>query len=987
MIKLKQFGWLMGLCLAATAARGATMILTNINAPLVNPSFNAVSVVNNSTVTASNTTFTFELFKLQNALNLTNKVSGRFIGYPGYDFSTITNSIRLPLANFVNQGTINATSGIVDIFATNLASPGNITVAADGVARLKGFDVNLSRGTIQAGSGAAQSPGFNDILNRQYQNPGLIQDIYWGTGTNQRITGRFVFEQDSDAYLPENMYYSPLHEVIDRRAGGRTFVQLTNSGLNPFAVYVYQRRTQSTNFHYYVVYLATNSVDTNVFADVRFSDFNSGDDTEVFVEIRTTPDTDVITGAPIDNRLYFVDRLGPQGNSVLSTGYVLDGGFLTPSGASRPRSMEIMRTTGTPFEFFSGSPSNATLGVFPRNPVDPLAFGTYDIKAISGNPDQTIFNFIGPFAPGGSNEFVVNAYAAYGAEIGSSVFGTQLHPGSPGLSDPTNAVGRIEIEGQNVDLSLARMRGENLLSIRCTNSISVSNAVLDAPNVNLYLTNTTRPALTLTNILASGVKRFNGQVFAWSADWFNEYLLSRPAGGNSNATAFFHVLVLDISKVGISQDVVTDRLVVNSTNVIMNNTLRPGRSFVIDAHAVTFESNNVLNLFSSAVDMGATNLPNVRHFTNHGVVSVAGLAKFGSDREEPFTNVVNTGSLLAAGGSVRSRYFQNTGSFIANGGALDITADDADIQGTFSSASDILLAGSNLVLNGHVASAAGALNLIVTNSLSDSGVPGTNVINCGYGFSLPLKPARGDLLGTVITSTVPAFASISHLWAGEDRGATAAGFTNNTALGKLAVSCAGNFSLAAFTGAGTSNALYVDRLELLGSAETNFANVLSIDPNIVLYFASANVPPESLDGQFGGRLRWVRSYLGPNSSSNVVLASGQTITVNSSLLASTAIDSDGDGTSNGADASPFDGVAIDSRVTFIGDPPTAAQISWNAAAQTTYRVEFTTALSSAPVWELLTTLTHSAATNAVVTVSDTNLGGTQRYYRVSYTPQ
>ena len=89
---------------------------------------------------------------------------------------------------------------------------------------------------------------------------------------------------------------------------------------------------------------------------------------------------------------------------------------------------------------------------------------------------------------------------------------------------------------------------------------------------------------------------------------------------------------------------------------------------------------------------------------------------------------------------------------------------------------------------------------------------------------------------------------------------------------------------------------------------------------------------------------------------------------------------------NASDLSPFDGIVINSQVTFTNVPPLTAFVTWEAASQTIYRVEVNTNLL-AGAWQLLANFTNSATTNRVVTFSDVvPAGGTERYFRISYQP-
>jgi hypothetical protein len=246
------------------------------------------------------------------------------------------------------------------------------------------------------------------------------------------------------------------------------------------------------------------------------------------------------------------------------------------------------------------------------------------------------------------------------------------------------------------------------------------------------------------------------------------------------------------------------------------------------------------------------------------------------------------------------------------------------------------------------------------------------------------KPAAGDLLYSHFVSRAP-FGIVHHVWAGEDRGASPAGFSNNAAIGRLTLS--GGFGLLDFQGAGAQNGLYVDFLNIVGYGLTNLQDLLSIDPSLTIYFAAASLPAEQLDGQLGGRLRWVKDFAGPNSSSTVLLPNGQTVTVNKGFRESLTIDSDADGLPNGADSSPFDGVVFSHIALTNQPPPRSVLVTWEAAAGTTYRVDYATNLI-APSWQFLLNYTNTSSTNGPVTITDQGVPSEQlqRYYRVSYAP-
>ena len=290
----------------------------------------------------------------------------------------------------------------------------------------------------------------------------------------------------------------------------------------------------------------------------------------------------------------------------------------------------------------------------------------------------------------------------------------------------------------------------------------------------------------------------------------------------------------------------------------------------------------------------------------------------------------------------------------------------------------------------------------MTNSLSDSGVSASNILTCYDGFNLQMKPNSGDLLGTTLRSQAPQFRAVNNTWAAEDRGLTAAGFSDNAAIGRLIIDVPDS-SFMTFSGTGASNALYVDFLDLRSAARNSMQSALAINTNLIIYFAAANVTAETLDGQFadslapGGRLRWVRTFAGPNSSVAVLMLNGQTIQTNRALRFSQTIDSDGDGVPNAFDFYPFDAAAWNSgsttngfwsgvSVSGAGSSRTVA-LSWSAASGTVYQVEFATRLAPAN-WQPLSSYTNLITTNGTIKILDTNIptGELQRYYRMRYGP-
>jgi hypothetical protein len=252
------------------------------------------------------------------------------------------------------------------------------------------------------------------------------------------------------------------------------------------------------------------------------------------------------------------------------------------------------------------------------------------------------------------------------------------------------------------------------------------------------------------------------------------------------------------------------------------------------------------------------------------------------------------------------------------------------------------------------------------------------------------------LLGSAFISQAPDFSYPLHTWAGEDRGVSPAGYSNNAAMGQLVLGPVGLDPYFTFSGTGTQNGLYTDVLDLTSLGNT-YTNDLQIDSNLTIYYAAAKLgvtPPQSngvpqlpeeyLNGQFGGRLRWVPGFAGPNSSTDVII-NGQTVKVNKALRNSQIIDSDGDGIPNYFDPTPFDSVVLAGALVNNPPAPKAFAITWQAVPNIAYKVEYTTN-SLMNNWQTLVGYTNQGPTKITATVWDTNAvpGAIRKFYRVSY---
>jgi hypothetical protein len=296
--------------------------------------------------------------------------------------------------------------------------------------------------------------------------------------------------------------------------------------------------------------------------------------------------------------------------------------------------------------------------------------------------------------------------------------------------------------------------------------------------------------------------------------------------------------------------------------------------------------------------------------------------------------------------------------------------------------------------------------LDIADVLADTGLDSSNSISVFNGFHLLRRPASGDLLGTTIRSILPNWLQIDHTWSAQDRGASASGYENNAALGSLIIGPIGKDPLAYFKGAQPGSALYVDYLDIFDLGE-NWDEFLGIDPTITIYYATVRagftppplpngipqLPEEFLDGQFDGRLRWVKDYAGGRSSVAVVV-DGVTVFMNTALRNSRIIDSDNDGVPNYFDSTPLGGstpgalaaITLKPSLSFVNpSAPSRTQafsMTWTAAPNTVYQVEVATDLVQAD-WQPLTLYTNNTPTAQTATISDPNMPSfSQRFYRV-----
>ncbi len=1020
---------LMGLCLLPPAAGAADALYLNtgtVNTPQVD----AITFVNKGLFQA----FSTLPYETQDTLNFTNTVgtfsgSGTMIGSSGFRFNTDSsvNGVRKMASSFFNDnGAVVQAEDSAAVFfftcevapvgpshlivsATNIVvksgsagSPkASLIVGANGEMELTGKSLDVSR------SGLEVLPVWDEGLNQFIVGPTnfspdiAIYDLYWGRTNftmdmplNSGALWNGVVARAQGGPFPDVMpggdpgfalAYPAADSYINHLPGSTGTITLTNKNGKTTDV------TISTNITKAAVFVGPSS---GMGVSIGFSGpaANGFDIASALLSVQVT---NVVTARMEPAYIFVEDRLASGGPN--STGILTSVIGCPPFTTSRPANYFVARS---PF-FVGGSGNNG----YP----DPEFFlssslGVTDTNVIADAVTNSII-------PGGE-------YSSYGAFADNAV--TRPPPVAAGTV--TNIPGRIHISSDSLDLSRTRLRGEGEIIIQTSHLISSSNAVVDCENLSFNLAST-NGNLRVQNLSKDTSTRFRGELRLWSAVWSNVAIvllqnysidsngLATLAPVTNSVTISYHTLMVDATGLGaFDLPVSVFGFTSHSTNVFINDNMSVVESLLVDGKSLTIDGSltipgivPVVNPIvgfpppgSPLEDWRATNAPTLLYLTNHGSLSIANEAHFGDDRAAPYSAFVNTGTVSAASIALNSTYFENRGTMVTAGQLLMQFGSGLLQNGSSTSGGDSQFLAGNVKFNQYQMTVNGGLYLRATNALYDAGGGSGNVFTMQNGFNLQSKPPTGDLLGTTFASVAPDVPSveIDHTWAGADRGATVAGYSNNTALGELVLSSQSTDPFFYFSGTGAQNGLYLDLLDL-SALGTNYLNQMAIDPSLVIYFAAARLgftppptngvpqqPEEYLNGQFGGHLRWVRDFAGPNSSV-AVISNGVSILVNRALRYSLIIDSDGDGIANGADFYPFDTRPV-ARLAVAQPPPTAV-LSWNAIAHKVYWVQ-ASSNSFSPNWQTVMYYTNNASTNGPVTVHiPLPPGSLRQFYRVGTT--
>lgn len=974
----------LALCLPLVA--GAAQDTWVNSGTLVNPTIDATNVINNGTIS----TGTSSPFDTSNTRNFTN--SGTFSGAIGFRFDNAPRNstgqligLRKPAANFHNRnsGVVAALDGstiggfagsLLYVSATNIVNQGTLTVGAGGLMQLTGTNVNLARGgfgALSVDSDPFLLGSFNDSpANGQFYPDLAVADYYWaqtnasfrlenlispfGIVTTPRHAVQGIFP-DISVYFNANVQLSIIPDQVAAISNVLRFASVVVTNITGDVTNL----VVPSNVVQQAVFVAMPGFPAAIDLSFLPSTQPTNDYESAFLTL-SVPMTNVISGVVQDNTVYFQDTLAGETDRGLLTNYLTTLAGQTILRTSRPRAYILSRLNQG-----GGLPGNATVG--------PEFF----------------------YAPNFTTNIVTAQYAAYSGTLDNIV----VRPPNIPAGTATNLTGRVEVRSDSLDLTRARVRGEGLVAFQTRHLVGSSNAAVDCENLSLEL-GSTNGFLRVKDITKASVERLRGDVRAWSGVWSNSYSLvltnydvsTNPVVAvpiTNTVNVLYHMMVYDLTSLTNILPVAVQQFKLSATNMVMDDDANVVLEFLLKGQSFTL--NGRLNFATNLPNWYTGFAPTLRYFTNNGALTLPNEAHFGDDAALNYLGFVNRGFITSFGQNINSVYTEIAGTNTITS-AFNLVGTDAKVDsGNIAAGGDVLLSTATLKFNRALIQSDNRIVLTVTNALLDNGPTSSNTLICGDGLMLSAKPATGDLLGTTLRTVAPNFGLVSHYWAGADRGATTAGFSNNVALGRLVLAPNGIGTAFEFLGTGPANGLYVDVLDL--SQLTDVTEQLLVDPSLTIYYAAARLsftpsggvsPEQYLENQFGGRLRWVSQYAGANSSVDVVINGNQTIKVNRALRDSTVIDSDSDGVPNYFDASPFDGVRITSSAR--STQPAGFVLNWDAAPNTVYRVDYRTTLSST-VWTTLLMTTNTASVMVPWSVIDTNaVAGQERYYRVSYNP-
>lgn len=922
-----------------------------------------------------------------------------------YEGATIRGEFGNLAANITRQGYPSALfplyGGLVTLNATNIVNRGTIQGFYAGEIRLVGQNVDLRSSKVgstpidfstfrtarfvpdplsfQATASVVTPISFapeTDVQDQWWRygyaalDPNGIATLVPGPGRTNVVvdTGRFFIDRTvRDNVTPESTD-SPTARLV----------------LNNAKAFVYTNQPSATNKQIEIVFVSND--DTNVVIDVSWANGpNPIDYPAKTAYVRFTaiqPD------------------LVRQGSDTVATQFVIADTF-----GSQPLPQLLLnaltRDSQAPtniYAFRAYPPSYNPPGTVAFQPIgristnsafSPLLFTHWYDKTLTNGLQMT-------------NQITTNLYATWAGELirlpsqainditfiqtaeldGTTIYDL-LAPTPIDGASITNLAGRVSIDANNLDLTGARIQGQGVVTIRANNLVGSQGAVIDAPVLSYDLGSTNGP-LQVRDLAKGSASRFGGQFAVYSTTFTNSTeteVVTPPTDPSGSPTtnvvqlvAIYHVTVVRNS-LDTQRDTLVNDLILRSKDVdIQDQMYVDGRFFTTAEHLATRGP----LLLGGLTNLTKANAPNLRKWTNTGIVAVESTINFGYTLAR--TNLIdvlrNEGLIASASVKLGASRLELFGEIYAEGGNISVVADDFVSQG------GILTGGNNAEIRAKTANfsglnvqVGGRFSLEVSDSITDGGNEAPSLIATQYGVASSTAPKTSDLRGTTVEINVPSYTRATSIWPASDHGKTAEGFTNNMALGTLRLEVRTG-GVAVFDPVGENNALYVETLSLGARILSTLTNTipsddgLSLGRGMTLYFGSTstNTTPAILDGLVtpgGGKLVYLPLASGFVS---VVNGDGRTVEVPQGVRYSSVLDSDGDGIPNATDPSPFDVVAVGSTK-LVGTPAREIEVQWDAIPGQSYEIQSTKDLANGK-WISVRTLASPSATTERISVRE-----------------
>lgn len=493
----------------------------------------------------------------------------------------------------------------------------------------------------------------------------------------------------------------------------------------------------------------------------------------------------------------------------------------------------------------------------------------------------------------------------------------------------TNFAGRVSVDAKNLNLNRARLQARGALTIRTDNLVDSRNAALEAPILSLDLNSTNE--LVVQNLIRGQSAVLGGDFYVLSLSFSNFFTATNAAtggtpvdtdgdgvndgcdtdgdgvadvvgdcptdagGGDTNFNALYHVTVVNSTISGVQRQFV-DSLILRAkeTKLVDNAPIQKelkvfSEKFTVEGELIGYGKTN----------LNAADMPNLKKLTVNGPagsIKFSGAANIGLDRPEGIETIANSGTIAASSLNVKAGELSSAGLLAGVGGQLTVQAGkltstaDSKLEARFG----LTLEGGDLQLAGEITSGKepapgitglGFITINTADRLVDGGAGVGVTLNTDVGITIGTKPSTSDLQASTLKVVVPPISEAEVVWAGDDLGATEAGYANNLALGTLALD-AGNLATITFRGAGERKAIYCRRLELSDVVVGTLEDTLNVEPSMTIYFSSTgdNISAPVLDGFItmgGGKLVYVPTEAAGGLSAKASLSeNGRAIRIN-----------------------------------------------------------------------------------------------------------